>query len=386
MPNLPGLAIYIAMVLFLLWRPQGLIPRAGGGAPDHFGAKEGAGVAEPRTMPPSALWAIFLVCGVAVVSMPFWANRGLLFLAGTGLIEALFALSWNLMFGYVGLASFGHAALFACGAYFVAFLLKATAIPFLLLLAGSAVFGALVSAAVGAVVVGRAAGIGLGILTLALSEILRIVVGYSEVLGRDDGLSGIPRKDIDLGLFTVPLAAGLNAYFWFLCVVFVIVTALLWWLCSNRFGRVLRSIRQDAQRASFLGIKVSRYRLWAFTIAGAVAAFAGGLQAPWTQIVTPDTATYLHSTQPMLNTLLGGADFFFGPILGTALFTALQYGTRTLAGLSELISGLVLLIVVIAAPSGVLGILSNYVGRRPTTGTISDRSTKIAALDAGSPP
>ncbi len=365
MPNLPGLAIYFAMVGFLLWRPQGLIPRRGGGVPDHFGSKEGTGTAEPRTLPKWIQTVILVVATVVVASMPFWANQGLVFLAGIALIEGLFALSWNLMFGYAGLASFGHAALFACGAYFVGYLLKVTDIPFLLLLLGSAAFGAIVAAAVGAVVVGRAAGIGLGILTLALSEILRIFIGYATPLGRDDGLSAIPRKDIDLGFLQIPLS-GLNAYFWFLCLAFIVITALMWWLSFNPFGRVLRSIRQDPERTAFLGVKVSRYRLTAFTIAGAVGALAGGLQAPWAQIVTPDAANYLHSTQPMLNTLLGGSEFFWGPLLGTTLFSALQYSTRTLAGLSELISGLVLLVIVIGAPSGVLGILRNYIGRRPT--------------------
>ena len=365
MPNLPGLAIYIAMVGFLLWKPQGLLAREGASAGGHGmgGGGEAGGHGMARKLGGGWQWFIGAIVLVVIVSMPAWANQGLVFLAGIGLIEAIFALSWNMLFGFTGLATFGHAALFACGAYFVGYLLKVTAIPFLILLLGGTLFGALISAAVGAVVLGRAAGIGLGILTLAMAEILRIFIGYSTPLGRDDGLSAIPRPNMDLGFVTIPLS-GINAYFWFLCVAFLVISAILWWLTFNRFGRVLQCIRQDHERTAFLGVKVSKYRLISFTIAGGVAALAGGLQAPWAQIVTPDTANYLHSTQPMLNTLLGGTEFFWGPVLGTAIFSALQYFTRTLAGLSELISGAVLLFIVLGAPTGVLGVLSRFVGKK----------------------
>jgi branched-chain amino acid transport system permease protein len=108
-----------------------------------------------------------------------------------------------------------------------------------------------------------------------------------------------------------------------------------------------------------------------------VASLAGGLHAPWAQIVTPDTVSYLHSTQPMLNTLLGGSGFFWGPAVGSVIFSTLGYATRTLAGLSELISGTILLLVVLGAPGGILGL-----GRR--LGLRSPARTRPAAKGAGS--
>ena len=131
--------------------------------------------------------------------MPLWANQGPLFLAGIALTSALFALSWNLLFGTTGLATFGHAAFFAIGAYSCGVLLKMTGgTSFLPILAAATVGGALVAALVVAVAIGRATGIALAILTLALSEILRMYISGSELLGRDEGLSGIPRPKLDL--------------------------------------------------------------------------------------------------------------------------------------------------------------------------------------------
>jgi branched-chain amino acid transport system permease protein len=328
---------------------------------------------------------MLLLCAgalAAIASLPLWANQGLVFLAGLTLIEAVFALSWNLLFGYTGVASFGHAAFFAIGAYLTgAFLRHGTGVPFLLLLVFAALAGAFVAWLVGLVALRRTAGIQFAILTLALSEILRICIGYSDTLGRDDGLAGIPRPKIDLGLFTIDLSSG-PAYFWFLLIACVMLTALLWWLVHGPFGRVLRSIQQDAQRAAFVGIPVARYRLASFAISAAIAAVAGALAAPWSGIVTLDAAHWLHSTQPILNTLLGGAGSFWGPVVGALAFTVINYSTRTLIGLSETVVGLFLLVVILAAPTGILGLLERYRARSKTASGAIPASSAVRSGDA----
>lgn len=362
LPGIPGILVYVILIGFLLWRPQGLFPQPGADTADRVeGMAETEGV--PATMPPKSLSggivAAVLVVGV-LASMPFWANAGFLFIVGFAMVEAVLALSWNLLFGYAGLTTFGHAAFFAVGAYFVGFLLRQdTGIPFLALLSGSLALGALAAFIVGFVAIRRTSGIALGILTLSLGEILRRAISYSPALGSDDGLSGIPRPQIDLGPVLVDLSSE-RAYFWFLLAACSLVAFALWSFTVGPMGRVLIALRQDPVRAEFLGIDVRRYRLLAFVISGAVAALAGALQAPWAQIVTPEAASYLHSTQPMLNTLLGGSGFFWGPIVGSAIFSGISYATRTLAGLSEVVSGGILLVVVLAAPGGVLGLGSRF--------------------------
>jgi branched-chain amino acid transport system permease protein len=354
LPVMPGVAIYVAMAGFLLWRPQGLLAREGANPASHGIVEQ---VASRARLAPGAGAALGVAAAAILLAAPFWADEGLVFVIGVGLIEALFALSWNLLFGFTGLTSFGHAALFAIGAYTVGFVLKTyTIVPFLLLLVGAGVAAGLVAAVVGAIVVGRAAGIGLGVLTLAMSEVLHIILSDATSLGRTDGLPSVPRPNLISWPMTVSLGST-SSYYWFLCAVCGGVALLLWLMVSGPFGRVLRCIKQDPDRMAFLGVKVSRYRLIAFTVSGLVAGLSGGLLAPWTQIVTPDLASYMHSAQPMLNALLGGTGSFWGPVLGTALFTALQYGTRTFVGLSDVISGVLLLVIVVWSPNGALGAL-----------------------------
>jgi len=291
------------------------------------------------------------------LALPTVSDQGIVFLAGLVVIEAIFALSWNLLFGFTGLASFGHAAFFAIGAYLTGYGLKAgLGVPFLGLIAASGLLGALVAALTGLVLLRRTTGIHLAIFTLALAEVLRIVIGYSTLLGREDGLASIPKPTLELGFATIPLTSG-TAYYYFMCVAGLVIGAVLWVVCHGPYGRLLVSIRQDPQRVAFLGVNVGRKRLQAFILSGAVAAIAGALYAPWAQIVTPESAHWIHSTQPMLASLLGGAHSFWGPVVGTVLFSIINYLTRNLVGLSELVIGATLLIIVLAAPSGVIGLV-----------------------------
>ncbi|HWL57589.1 MAG TPA: branched-chain amino acid ABC transporter permease [Paracoccus sp. (in: a-proteobacteria)] len=307
-----------------------------------------------------AIWALAGL--VVLTSVPLWANPGWTYVAGLILVEGLFCLSWNLLFGFSGIATFGHAAFFALGAYLVGWGLKGGA-PFLLLLGGAALLGAIASALVGFVALRRMSGLHLAVLTLALSEVLFIVTGNIHALGGVDGMGSIPRPVIHLGLVEVSLRDS-RAYFWFLLLICAALAFAMWWLVHSRFGRVLRCIKQDAERAAFIGVNVARYRLAAFVVAGAIAAVAGGLSAPWTQIVTPAAGHWVHSIQAVLNSLLGGVGFFWGPLLGTAIFAGIDLLTRTFAGLSEIVVGGILLMIVLAFPGGVLGFLAAQRSRR----------------------
>lgn len=380
----PGLTVYIAMVLALLFRPQGIFGSAETGqqAPGNAifslkGLKGRAGKIKPRagvlgqsaggeaaasgpalrSLTEGRRYIILPAIGLALagvcLSMPLWANPGLLFLVGITMIEALFALSWNFLFTYAGVVSFGHAAFFALGAYGTGLMLKyVTGLPFLLSLLAVSFAGGFLALVVGSIALKRTTGIYLAILTMALAEIFHLIIGYSDIVGRDDGLPAIPRPSV----FGISLSSG-TAYFYFIAISVIVVGGLLWWLAHSRFGRMLRSIHQDPERASFMGLAIAGYRLKAFVISASVAAFAGGLFAPWTQIVTPETTALLHSVSPVLNTLLGGASSFFGPVVGAFAFALLDFGTRTFAGVSEVMIGAILLLVVLAAPDGIVGFL-----------------------------
>jgi branched-chain amino acid transport system permease protein len=387
LPHQPGLAIYVAMVGFLLWRPRGLLAQGTGEEVQiSSGHHDSEQTEDPLPFPTSVKIGIALILAAAAFSLPLWANAGLLFLAGVTMIEALFALSWNLLYGFTGLAAFGHAAFFAIGAYFVGVFLKmAPEFPFLLILIASGLAGALAAYPVAFIAIRRTTGIALAILTLALGEILRMTVGYIALLGKDDGLIAIPRPTIGLFGLTVSLKSG-PAYYVFLCVACATLALGLWWFVSSQYGRVLRSIRQDAIRAEFIGVDVRHHRTMAFTISGALAALAGGLSAPWTQIVTPETASYIHSTQPMLNSLLGGVGHFWGPTVGAVIFSGIGYFTRTLVGISEVVSGTILLLIVLGAPSGILGVASQLLASFRRATVRRGLKTRTLAMTEAVPP
>ncbi|WP_247998044.1 branched-chain amino acid ABC transporter permease [Brucella tritici] len=314
-------------------------------------------VAATKPMISARLLPIVLTAAVIFLFFaPNLLNPGLLFIVGMTLIQSVFALSWNLLFGFTGLASFGHAGFYAIGAYFTAAALRYDfQLPFFAVLAIAGLLGAVVAFAIGVVALKRLTGIFLAVLTVALTEALAKIIGFSPALGEQDGLGNFPRPTMNFGLFQLDLAHG-NDYYRFLVVASIMIIATLWWVVHSRLGRTFRAIREDAERASFVGIDVARYRVISFMISGGTAALAGALSAPWTRIVTLDQVNWLASTQPILNSLLGGFTSFWGPIVGAISFGAINYWTRSFPGLSEIMTGGILVVVILVAPTGILGL------------------------------
>jgi branched-chain amino acid transport system permease protein len=296
-----------------------------------------------------------LVLAAAFLALPQVVSSGALFVIGLALIEALFALSWNLLFTYSGIASFGHAAFFAMGAYLVGCAQRygwPLAFP-VQLLAAFALAGVM-AGLLGAAALRRVSGISFAILTLAVAEVVRTIISYTSALGRDEGLAGIPRPVLNLLIADVPLRSA-GAYYTVIVVVTGAVALALWAFVLGERGRALRSLAQDPERAAFVGIDIYRLRILAFSLSGGIAGLCGGLAAPWVQIVTPDMSHWSHSAQPMLNTLLGGAGSYWGPVIGALAYAGLNYATRTFAGVSELIIGVTLLVIILVAPAGISG-------------------------------
>lgn len=298
------------------------------------------------------LLLVILVLTV-ISSVPLWADGGFIFLVGLLLIQTVFALSYNILFGLTGLVSFGQAALFATGAYAAAYLMRIFPdIPFLLALLAGGLAGGAIAALIGVVALRRASGIYFAILTLALGQLVYTMIGKSTALGREDGMTGIARPVLNFFLFEIDLSVG-DRYFFFILAACAVVAGLLWWVWYGRIGRILYAVRQDPERVRFLGINVQRYREIAFIISGITTAFAGALLGPWQQILTPEIADWSYSALPILMCLLGGATYYWGPAAGAVLFVGLSHATRMMPGISELLIGGVLLLVVLAVPGGV---------------------------------
>jgi branched-chain amino acid transport system permease protein len=301
--------------------------------------------------------AVLLVVALLVPLLPgeFWTHVG-----NEILILGLFAMSFNLIYGYMGQISFGHAAFFGLGAY-------ATAILFRELSAGTGEIGTgefLLSllagppaAALGAVIVGffcvRLTGIYFAILTLAFGELLfYIVFSWYGFTGGDDGIQR---------LLPPPFFRDATAYYYFTLAIVALAMGLLWRITESPFGYTLRAMRDNQQRTRFLGINVRLHMLVNFTIAGAFAGLAGALWGPFTRSVGPLLLGWQESGIAVFMTLLGGSAFFAGPMVGSIVYTFLQAFVTGFTVYWPLTIGLIILAIVLFSPGGLLGLLDQRI-------------------------
>lgn len=260
----------------------------------------------------------------------------------------LFAMAVNLLFGQTGMLSFGQAAYFGIGAYAVGLLAHRQLDPLVSLLISTAA-GGLVAMLVGLVTL-RTTELVFAMLTLAFGMALYSITFHLQVVGGENGLVAIIPPD--LGWIQL---SDSHALWIFTAVVVSAGVAFLWVLSRSPFGRTLRMIRDDAARAENLGVPVFRYRLAAFTLSGALCGLAGALYA-WVQsVASPDTLFWTTSGTPVIVSLLGGAAYFFGPVVGTVIYV---YATDTLSVMTPawiFYVGVGFLIVVLLAPDGIVG-------------------------------
>ena len=241
------------------------------------------------------------------------------YLAIQVMILSLFALGFNVLFGYTGLLSFGQAGFYAVGAYGCAKLLLFKPSLLFGVLGGTLLAGA--AALVLGVLCIRHTRIYFAMLTLAFGMmIFSVAWKWRDFTGGDDGLVGVPRAPLEIpGLLSVNLAT-MGRYYYFVLVVTLLAIALAYRLLHSPLGLTFQGIRDSETRMAFTGVPVRRYRLIAFVIAGLYAGLAGALLPPLENTVTPPIAHWSTSAEPVLATLLGGIHAFAGPIVGAFLF------------------------------------------------------------------
>ncbi|OUM93490.1 MAG: hypothetical protein BAA04_04550 [Firmicutes bacterium ZCTH02-B6] len=301
------------------------------------------------------------------------------------LILGLFAVGFNLLFGYTGLLSFGQAAYFAAGAYVCALWLKG---PWPSLPIGL-VLGALLAGAA-ALVVGwlcvRRDEIYFAMVTLACAQLIYVAIWrWRTVTGGSDGIGGIPRPALDLGVAALDLSRTLHFYYFTLAVV-TAALYVLWRITRSPFGLALRAVRDNHRRVDYLGLPMRRYRLAAFAVSGVFCGLAGALFAPYQGTITPAVADWLWSAEPVMMTLLGGPGVFLGPVLGAAVITLLKDFVASATEYWPLIVGTVVVLLVLFLPGGAGGAVRDAVARRLAAGRVetgSAASSRAAGLDAG---
>lgn len=311
---------------------------------------------KPSTAALLARWrryAVPLALLAAGVLLPLFLSTYNLTILTQVLIFGIFAMSLDLLVGYTGMVSLGHAAFFGLGAYtagYVALHWTPNAL--------ATIFAALIVAGLGALVIGylsiRARGVYFLMITLAFAQMVHAAaIKFETITGGSDGLAGIPRPTV--GLDSGLLWQGLPFYYYVL-VGFVIVSVLLSRLVHSPFGRVLIGIRENEARMRAIGYDTQRLKLAAFVIAGIFAGYAGALFASYQGIAAPGDIYWGTSGNVLIMVIIGGAGTLKGPVLGAAAFLLLQHLVSSATERWQLIAGAVFIFFVLALRGGLISL------------------------------
>ena len=308
-------------------------------------------------------YVAYLILMAALVAAPLGLSNYWVFILTEVFIMALFASSLNLLLGYTGLLSFGQGAFFAVGAYTTALLIKNVSSTSLWITMGGGVFCALIFSLVIGFLCVRLTALYFAMLTLAFSQMIYFIVfQWRNFTGGDDGLPGIMRPAMDLFVTTINLGNPKNFYY-FILVLVVLSLLIMKRVVASPLGYVFQGIRDNAKRAEFTGIAVTRYRLISFVISGLFCGLSGSMYALLSGFVSPELAFWTKSGEPVIMTLVGGIYTFFGPTVGAAIYTILHTFIASKTEHWLLYFGVILLIIVLMLPEGVLGAVERWRGK-----------------------
>ena len=266
----------------------------------------------------------------------------------------LFAAAFNLLLGFTGLLSFGHAAFFGGAAYFTAHAAKVWGWQpewaILLGVAGAALLGLVM----GAIAI-RRQGIYFAMITLALSQMFYFACLQMPFTHGEDGIQSVP-KGVLFGV--VQLNQGLNMY-WFVAAVFALALWAIWRIVHSPYGMILKAIRENEQRAISLGYSVAHHKLGAFVMSAAFAGLAGAMKALVMEFATLTDVTWQMSGEVILMTLLGGIGTMAGPVVGAGLIIALQNRLATSDVPVTVVTGIVFMVCVLLFRRGIVGELAD---------------------------
>jgi branched-chain amino acid transport system permease protein len=263
---------------------------------------------------------------------------------------ALFACAFNLLIGYVGLLSFGHAAFFGMGSYIAAWTAKQWGLSAELSILAGGITGAALGAVFGWLAI-RRQGIYFAMITLALAQMIYFFCLQAPFTGGEDGIQQVPRAP----LFGVISMEDDMAMYWLVAAVFVAGFLLIHRIVHSPFGQVLKAIRENEPRAISLGYRVDDYKLIAFILSTFLSGIAGGTKALVFGIATLTDVHWSMSGEVVLMTLLGGLGTIFGPVAGAAVVTAMENYLAPLGAWVTVVQGIIFIICVLAFRRGLIG-------------------------------
>lgn len=313
-----------------------------------------------------------------LIALPFAAESFIVKTLTEVLIFGIFAMSLDVLIGYTGMVSFGHAAFFGIGAYAAGYLAQKLSsnilinTPLALLLAAAAAF-----------IIGffsiRVSGVYFLMLTLAFSQMVYAIADrWTDVTGGSNGLAGIPRPRIELFSLQVPFEDAAARYFLVLAF-FLLSYFALRWVVRSQFGHVLIGIHENETRLRAIGYDTARYKLLAFVIAGIFAGVAGALYAGFNRFVSTNELYWTASGQVLIMVVIGGAGTLIGPVLGAGLVLLLQNFISSSTERWPTIMGLIFIFFVFAARHGLIGVVKQISNLRLQT-----RPSGIAASRSNS--
>jgi branched-chain amino acid transport system permease protein len=313
---------------------------------------------KPNVVNTAAITKVTLVIFALLALLPFQDAVYDLFMMKV-FCFAIFAASVNLLLGFSGLLSFGHAAFFGTSAYVTAHAMKEWGVtPEIGLLVGVVASTAL-GYVFGALAI-RRQGIYFAMITLALAQVVYFIATQVPFTNGEDGIQGVPRGKF-LGLFDLSNSSHM---YWFALGVFILAFLLIQRVVQSPFGQVLKSIRENEPRAISLGYDVDRYKLMAFTISAGLAGLGGGLKSLVLQLASLTDVFWHTSGEAGLMTILGGIGTLWGPVLGAAIIINLQNYLANLGGWSTIATGAIFVLCVLAFRRGIVGEISHRLNIR----------------------
>lgn len=313
----------------------------------------------------------------ALAALPLVAQTYYLHLLTLTFCYGIMAMSLDLLVGYTGLASLGHAAYFGVAGYVVGVLATTAGWPFWSA-AGTGLFAAALTAAVFGLLAIRATGPYFLIITLALGQIIwGLAYRWVSVTGGDNGLRGIARPVLAAGINL----ARIQAFYYFALAVTLAAAVVMYLIVTSPFGLALRGIRESESRMRVLGYHVFLHKYLVFIIAGMFSGLGGVLYAYYNGFVSPADVSLVASANTLLMVILGGTGTLVGSLVGSALLVFLQ---NMLSGVTQrwlTILGAILVLAVMYAPHGVVGAVRTLLGRRPA-GPVAGAAASLEAADA----
>ena len=269
---------------------------------------------------------------------------------------ALFACAFNLLLGFGGLLSFGHAMFFGTSGYAAAHAAKVWGLTPELSVLFATLCATVLAWVVGLLAI-RRQGIYFAMITLALSQMVFFVYLQTPFTGGEDGIQGVPHGHL-FGLIDLNNEVAMYV---FVMAIFLLGFGLVWRIVHSPFGQVLKAIRENEQRALSLGYDVDRFKLIAFILSGTVAGMAGGTKALVFQLASLTDVHWTMSGEVVLMTLVGGLGTLFGPVVGAAVIVTMQNYLAQLGSWVTVVQGLVFVVCVMLFRKGLVGEIANLI-------------------------